>query len=105
MRIITQGLSDSQQVEAVTKAAHVDELRARSMLAGGPWDAIILAESVVIAPSIYDMVADRSAPSEAVGELVALKAHAEYGEVRTLGESGGTILVTASGRDTALVPH
>lgn len=103
MKIVTTGLTASQRLEAVMKAARVDEHRARAMLEERGWDAVVLDGNVLVGPSVFDAAADRESDSAAVGELVVLEAHAVYGEARTIGDSAGTILVTPSGGERELV--
>jgi uncharacterized protein (UPF0264 family) len=101
MKIITAGLTDAQRVEAVTKAAHVDEHRARAMLDTGAWDTVVVDGNVVVGPSIYDI--QDATDSAAAGALVGVEAHAQYGEALSIGGSASTLLVTPTGGETALV--
>lgn len=106
MKIITAGLSDAQRVEAVMKGAHVDEHRARAMLAEeGGWDAVVVGGTTFVGPTIFDAKRERDSSTAAVGELVAVKARAFYGEATAIGDSSGTFLVTIPGDENSLVPH
>lgn len=103
MKIVTTGLTEAQRLEAVMKAARVDEHRARVMLDERGWDAVVVDGNVVVGPSVFDAAAERDATSAPVGELVSLEAHAVYGQVRMIGDSRGTILVTPTGGKATLV--
>jgi len=97
MKILTQGLTETQQLEAVMKAASVGEARARGMLKGELWDAVVIDGNVLVGPS------SREASYSSAGELVALSAHALYGEVGTLENSIATIFVGRPGARRELV--
>lgn len=103
MKIITAGLAEQQRLEAVVKGARVDEHRARAMLEGQGWDAIVVDGNVTVGPSVFDAAADRNAESAAAGEVVALAAHALFGDAHSVAGSSNTLFVTPAGGERTLV--
>ncbi len=101
MKIITAGLTEEQRLEAVVKGARVDEHRARAMLEGQGWDAVVVDGNVIVGPSVFDAASDRDTDSAAVGEVVALVAHALFGEAHSISDSSSTLLVTPAGGERA----
>jgi hypothetical protein len=104
MRIVTQGLTETQQLEAVMKAARVDERRARTMLEEQCWDAVVIDGNVLVGKPLVGVAPPRRAPNSAsAGELVSLTASAFYGEIEARGASPGTIFVEPTGVRRELV--
>jgi hypothetical protein len=106
MKVITQGLTETQQLEAVMMAARVDEARARAMLDEQHWDVVVVDGNVLVGPSLVEETSKRASDSAAIGELVELTARALFGEVGTR-EGSGTIFFEppAGGRRRELVEH
>jgi hypothetical protein len=95
MKIVTQNLTEQQQVEALMTAAHVDEARARAMLADRRWDAVVVDGAVRIGSAPIHPPSDRPESTPA-GLLVALTASTAYGKVETLENSMATIFIEST---------